>query len=258
MHQPFVTAVCITGLEPERVKRFLPMTIQCFENQTYPADRRELLIVADGCFDLLPPSQGNIRVVAVGSKRNLGALRNLGLDHAHGDYLIQWDEDWHHPERINTQIGAVRQQPGSALILGSQVTYCFHRDIAFVRRVLFTREDGLIMNLGIHGSITHPNTTGRYPEIATTEDTEFLKVFPVVRMLDTFPSLYIRFCHDGGVSGHEHCMLEAANWPNGTYALNQDDRPNLMAALKSCGKQMPEYSPGEPPPFDVPVLVEQS
>ena len=250
MHQPFITAVCATGLEPERVKQFLPMTIQCFQEQTYPADRRELLIVADGCFDLLPSSESNIRVLAVGTKRSLGALRNLGLEHAKGDFIIQWDEDWHHPERMSTQVQAIQQTSEAALILASQIAYCFHRDVAFVRRILVTRDDGMIANLGIHGSIIHSRSAGRYPEIATTEDTEFLKGFQGVRMLDTFPSLYIRMCHAGGVSGHEHCMREAANWPGGTYALDQHDLPNLMTALALCTPTVKAE--------EVPVLVEQS
>jgi hypothetical protein len=250
---PLVTAVCLTGLEPERVKQFLPMTIQCFHQQTYPAGRRELLIVTDGCFDLMPRQQHNIRVLALGSKRPRGALRNLGIEHAQGDFVIQWDEDWHHPERISAQVEAIQQTPEAALILASQVTYCFHRDVAFVRRCLNIREDGMIANLGIHGTVIHRKSALRYPPESPVEDTEFLKEFSTVRMLDTFPSLYVRMCHAGGVSGHEHTMREAANWPTGTYALDQHDMPNLMNALALC---MP--TGGAASRVEVPVLVEQS
>lgn len=257
MSQPFVTAVCVTGLEPNRVRQFLPVAISCFEQQSYPADRRELLIVADGCFDQLPRSEGNVKVVAVGSKRNLGQLRNIALDQAQGDLIIQWDEDWHHPQRMEAQVQAQQQTPECALILATQVAYCFHRDVAFVRKIIVPQPGGGLADVGIHGTIIHPRCEHRYPEIPTTEDTEFLKGFKTVRMLDTLPSLYVRYCHDGGVSGHEHTMREASYWPNGTRAVDkQIDLENVLRALDAHA--LPGIRPSQLPSVqdDIPVLVE--
>lgn len=266
MTQPFVSAVCITGMEPERVKRFLPVAIRCFHQQDYPADRRELIIVADGCFDLLPPSGANVKVVAVASKKSLGELRNIGLEAAEShsaNLVIQWDEDWHHPQRMSTQVVVQQQQPDSPAILGRQVAYCFHRDVAFQREVWGHRTSMLgsdRVNLGIHGTIIHPvDPSKRYPPQALTEDTAFLNLWGGVAMLDNLPSLYVRFCHDGSVSGHDHVMREAARWPRGTWAIDEEnDLANLRLALVACGVSAePLAGPVAVAHADVPELVEE-
>ena len=267
---PFVTAVCISGKDPGRVAKFLPVATDCFHRQTYPPGRRELVIVADGCFDLLPTSQGNVRVVAVQSKKSLGELRNIGLDAAFGtlsgdtprsaDLVIQWDEDWHHPERIAVQTSEQSRQPQMPLILARQLAYCLEHDVAYEREVWVSGDNPTQqVNAGIHGTIIHPrDDSKRYPAKPTQEDTDFLRLWGGFTMIDNAPGLYVRFAHEGSVSGRDHVMRQAARWPNGTWGINEHNSvPILREALAALGIPARHGGQSQAAPSEgIPELVE--
>jgi len=56
----------------------------------------------------------SVQLVAVREEgRALGALRNMAVDAASGDYVVQWDDDdWFHPRRIELQMAALRNATG--------------------------------------------------------------------------------------------------------------------------------------------------
>jgi glycosyltransferase involved in cell wall biosynthesis len=84
---------------------FLPLSLSCFEQQTYP--NRELIIVDDGSdsvADLLPASP-QIRYVRMEHRCNIGAKRNLACEQARGTFIAHWDDDdWYSPQRLATQL----------------------------------------------------------------------------------------------------------------------------------------------------------
>ena len=60
----------------------------------------------------------DIRIVESPERMTIGALRNLGIDSARGDFLCQWDDDdLHHPERIERQRGALIESGKQAVLL---------------------------------------------------------------------------------------------------------------------------------------------
>lgn len=242
---PFVTAVCVTGKEPGRVAKFLPVAIDCFHRQNYPADRRELLIVADGCLDQLEPfAHGNVRVVAVQSKKSLGELRNIGLDQAHGDLLIQWDsDDYYREDRMALQIEVWRQKPEAPVLLRYQLCYDWGTDTAAVR---------FFDHTAIHGSILHPKTDARYPHQGKEEDTAFLGNWPDHAVVSNDPAMYVRFAHATSTWDAQHTLRHfGQEWAKGQWWLGDRHRAYLKDVLGLYGEPLQSA-----PSNAVPELIE--
>src|SRR5436305_1073460 len=56
-------------------------------------------------------ASGEARIVELRLNKSrwetVGDLRNLALEHATGDFIVNWDDDdWHHPRRIEVQMQA--------------------------------------------------------------------------------------------------------------------------------------------------------
>ena len=113
-----VSAIMVTGKHACR-RSFSQAAIRCFLEQTHPD--KELVIINGGGPPLCSahPEVREI-VVPVGSDVTLGDLRNIGLEQARGDLIIQWDDDdWHHPRRMEFQTSA--WEPGTAVLLRQQI-----------------------------------------------------------------------------------------------------------------------------------------
>jgi glycosyltransferase involved in cell wall biosynthesis len=87
-----------------------PLAVACFWQQTWPADRRELVLAVepgegprwDAWLD--PGSYGAVRVVEVKAP-TLGEKFNAAVAAARGPVVALWeDDDWHHPERLSRQL----------------------------------------------------------------------------------------------------------------------------------------------------------
>lgn len=96
--------------------RFAAMAVQCWQAQTYPD--RELVIVDDGQVPYTPPDDPRIRYFRVNHKLLVGVKWNLAAQAASGSLLAFWaDDDWHHPERLETQVAALRAFKAEACAL---------------------------------------------------------------------------------------------------------------------------------------------
>jgi len=252
--QPFVSTICVTGKEPGRVKRSLPAAIECFHRQTYSADRRELVIVADGCFDLLPKSEGNVRVIAVQSKKTLGELRNIGLEQGQGDLVIQWDDDdYYREDRMAMQVEVWKVNPQVPVLLNYQLCYDWGSDTAAVR---------FFDHMGIHGSILHPKTDARYPHQGKEEDSVFLTNWEGYSGVANDPRIYVRLAHPSSTWDAQHTLRHfGQEWAKGQWWLGDSHREYLREVLGHYGPS-PSFhernmQAAEFPPTDVPELVER-
>lgn len=109
--------MCIT----RNRRKWLPLAIQCFQQQTYP--NRELLILADGesVKDLVPDDE-RIRLIGLSGNPQIGAKRNMACAMANGELIAHWDDDdWSAPERLADQ---VKRLMGSGLAVTG---YCAMR-----------------------------------------------------------------------------------------------------------------------------------
>jgi glycosyltransferase involved in cell wall biosynthesis len=120
---PVVSCLMVTRGRSE----FLNRAVACFRHQALT--NIELVVVHDASDTKTPVTlerlgDGRIRCFAAPLGLKLGALRNLAVDSSRGEFIAQWDDDdWHSPDRLSTQLSALRASGKSACIL-SRWTIC--------------------------------------------------------------------------------------------------------------------------------------
>jgi glycosyltransferase involved in cell wall biosynthesis len=153
MSRPFVSCICPTYNR----RRFLPYLLRMFNGQTYPKDRRELIIVDDSPEtneDIIKQYNidKNIRYYHVKDKMELGKKRNYINSLVKGEYVVCFDDDdYYPPERVSHAItmlqSSKKQIAGSTRISiyytaldkiyefgpygpnhGTNGTFAYHRD----------------------------------------------------------------------------------------------------------------------------------
>lgn len=207
----------VTGKSPTRIA-LAKAAARCFLEQTHR--EKELIIVNDGD-TALGFSNPTIRELMIPSspKISLGELRNIGLNTAQGELVMQWDDDdWHHPQRMEVQLS--RWEPGAAVLLQNQIR-C---NLADGRGIRFTT------GMGIHGTILHQRSENVwYPAWRRREDTWFLMHFRYRIVLETSPSAYVRFWHGTNTWNARHVMGRAST----SKPLPQRDCELLKTVLKN-------------------------
>jgi len=127
--KPFVS-VCTPTFNR---RPFIEMMFRCFQNQTYPKERMEWIIVDDGTDkirDLVEKSGiEQIKYVSVQEKMVLGAKRNLMHKKTKGDILVYMDDDdYYPPERVEHAVDTLLSNP-QALCAGSSEIYIYYKHI---------------------------------------------------------------------------------------------------------------------------------
>jgi glycosyltransferase involved in cell wall biosynthesis len=241
----------ITGKSPKH-EAFARIAVQCFIDQSYA--NRELVIINDGAYmpdayvlDIKHPLVREILIdhgepapdAMRTSRRRLGELRNIGLENAKGQYIIQWDDDdFHHIHRIMVQM-AHRETTENRRNGRQECAVVLRRQmrVNLVRGNAHNIED----SNGIAGTILHPNDhTAKYPDAEKSEDSEFLKPYQHrLVMIDNDsdswpgPALYVRLFHGGNTWDEEHVMGEGSS--TGRWELNETEAEYLQHVLASYG-----------------------
>lgn len=198
-----ICAVMVTG-KPGR-EYLARMAIRAFQQQRYQAKR--LLIVNDGT-PLLAESIEGIRELIVPPGNTLGRLRNIALESMDPgiDLVVQWDDDdYSHPQRLRWQASQKFAKPTATVL-----RYEVHCNLLSGETKLCrpTRQAAY----GFPGTLMHPLPTKfRYPEVAKSEDTVFLRAWRDdhrLRVLvnDKIPHLYVRFFHGLNTWSEKHVM----------------------------------------------------
>jgi len=215
---PLVSAVMITGKAPGQ-RSLAEVALRCFLDQDYP--NKELLIVNDGPVPLASGATG-VREIMVDRtpRRTLGDLRNVGLEAARGEWIIQWeDDDWHAPSRISLQMkGAAKKR---ANLLGRQIRFS-----------LVTNSGGIWKSKhGIPGTLLHAKSDAlRYPSLHQGEDTLFLRKFKRRRVIDNPAVTHVSFHHGGNTWGERHSMKRIGKDRN-SLALPDDQKRVLLNSI---------------------------
>lgn len=196
---PLVTAVMITGMHKARYP-LARVAMECFKKQTYP--NKELLIINHGEESLFD-GDDRVRELRVKKRESatVGDLRNLGLIHASGQYIVNWDDDdWYHPERILCQMSA--QEGDAVVLLKNRIAYSFENGCALY----------LSIPTGSDATILHPrNMNYRYPSLLRKSDSVFSACFPKRIAMDNDPALFFRFYHGLNLWNADHIMLHLAD-----------------------------------------------
>jgi glycosyltransferase involved in cell wall biosynthesis len=110
---------------------FIPIMIKCFENQTYPKDKIEWIIIDDGTDKIedLVSHIPQVKYHKYDEKMTLGKKRNLMNEKAIGDIIVYMDDDdYYPPERVSHAVDTLRLNP-KALCAGSSEMFIYFKHI---------------------------------------------------------------------------------------------------------------------------------
>jgi len=112
---------------------FFPYIIKCFENQTYPKERMEWIIIDDGTDKIediiLSQNDKRIKYFKYEEKMTLGKKRNLCHEKCLGDIIIYMDDDdYYPPERVSHAVETLQKNP-NALCAGSSEMFFYFKHI---------------------------------------------------------------------------------------------------------------------------------
>ena len=110
---------------------FIPFMIKCFENQTYPKDKIEWIIVDDGTDPIgdLVKHIPQVKYFYIDKKMTLGKKRNFMHTKCSGDIIIYMDDDdYYPPERISYAVETLVKNP-SYLIAGSSLLAIYYKHV---------------------------------------------------------------------------------------------------------------------------------
>jgi len=110
---------------------FFPFIIKCFENQDYPRDRLEWIIIDDGTDPIedIVTSVPQVKYYRYEKKMSLGEKRNLMHEKATGSILVYMDDDdYYPPNRVSHAVETLEKNP-RALCAGSSEMYIYFKHI---------------------------------------------------------------------------------------------------------------------------------
>lgn len=124
--QPFVS-ICMPTFNR---RPFIPIIIKCFENQTYPKDKMEWIIIDDGTDKIedLVAHIPQVKYFKYDEKMTLGKKRNLSNEKAKGDIIVYMDDDdYYPPDRVKHAVERLRDS--KALCAGSSEMNIYFKHI---------------------------------------------------------------------------------------------------------------------------------
>lgn len=152
MSRPFVSVLTPTYNR----SKFIPALVECYKSQTYPKDRMEWIVIDDGTekvgelFLSLTKDLPNIRYIALDTKLNIGAKRNLLNKEAKGEICVCMDDDdYYCPERVAHAVFKLNSIPGIELAGSSEL-------------FLYFTDTGEIIKIGPYGPNHATNGTMAY------------------------------------------------------------------------------------------------
>ena len=115
---------------------FINAMISCFNNQDYPQDRMEWIIIDDGTDPVedMIASHPRVKYFKYETKMTLGKKRNLLHEKSRGEILVYMDDDdYYPPQRVSHAVEMLVSHP-EALCAGSSEIYIYFKHIAQMKR----------------------------------------------------------------------------------------------------------------------------
>jgi len=115
---------------------FIQAMISCFNNQDYPQDRMEWIIIDDGTDPIedLVASHPRVKYFKYDTKMPLGKKRNLLHEKSRGEILVYMDDDdYYPPQRVSHAVHMLMTHP-DALCAGSSEIYIYFKHIGQMKR----------------------------------------------------------------------------------------------------------------------------
>ena len=115
---------------------FINAMIKCFNNQDYPQDRMEWIIIDDGTDPVedLVASHPRVKYFKYDTKMTLGKKRNLLHEKSRGEILVYMDDDdYYPPQRVSHAVHMLVTHP-DALCAGSSEIYIYFKHIGQMKK----------------------------------------------------------------------------------------------------------------------------
>ena len=207
MTKPFIS-ICTPTFNR---RPFIPMIIKCFENQTYPLDRMEWIIIDDGTDKIedLVKDIKQVKYFHYPEKMFLGKKRNEMHDKCSGDIIIYMDDDdYYPPTRVAHAVDTLLAHPEAMCAGCSQMFIYFKHIDKMFQFGPYGPNHATAASFAFRKELL---LTSRYEETAAlAEESAFLKQYTVPFVqLDVFQTILV-FSHVHN-SFDKRKMLEVAN-----------------------------------------------
>ena len=128
------TSLIVSVVTPTYNRRkFIPILIEIYKNQTFPKNKMEWIILDDGkdsvedLFEPLTQQLPNIRYIRSYDKLRIGAKRNILNREARAPIIVAMDDDdYYPPERVQTVVQAFKKHPNVELAGSSEMLLYYH------------------------------------------------------------------------------------------------------------------------------------
>ena len=230
---------------------FIPIMIKCFENQTYPKDKIEWIIVDDGTDKIedLVSHIPQVKYFKYDKKFSLGKKRNITNEKAKGDIIIYMDDDdYYPPERISHAVSTLQKNP-KALCAGSSTMYIYFKHIDKMYQFgPYGPNHATAATFAFRKELLQKT---RFDEKATVaEEKKFLKDYkiPFVQ-LDPLKSILV-FSHNHNSFDKKVLLNQMPNAFIKDTPLNPSDfvkEPSVLQFfMEDINKLLEDYEPGSP------------
>lgn len=235
---------------------FIPMMFECFQNQTYPKNKIEWIIVDDGSDkieDLILESNiQQIRYFKIEKKMALGEKRNYMHSKVNGEIIVYMDDDdYYPPERISHSVETLQKNP-QALCAGASEIYIFFKHI---QKMIQCGPYG--PNHATAGTFAFRKKlleTSKYEShAAIAEERAFLKDYTVpFAQMDPLKTILV-FSHEHNTfdkrkmfdNAHPQFFKES-NKTVDTFIRTKKEKSIKEFFLKTIDEKLKNYEPGEP------------
>ena len=232
------------------------MMFECFQNQTYPKNRIEWIIVDDGSDkieDLILESNiQQIRYFKIDKKMALGEKRNYMHSKVNGEIIVYMDDDdYYPPERISHSVETLQKNP-EALCAGASEIYIFFKHI---QKMIQCGPYG--PNHATAGTFAFRKKlleTSKYENhAAIAEERAFLKDYTIpFAQMDPLKTILV-FSHEHNTfdkrkmfdNAHPQFFKESDKTVD-TFIRMKKEKSIKEFFLKTIDEKLKNYEPGEP------------
>jgi len=229
---------------------FMPSIIKCFNNQDYPKDRLEWIIIDDGTDSIedMVSSHPNVKYFRYDDKMTLGKKRNLMHEKSKGDILVYMDDDDYYPStRVRHAVDMLIKNP-TALCAGSSEIYIYYKHIQQMYQFgPYNKSHATAGTFAFKRELL--NQTKYNDEKSLAEEKEFLKDY-------TIPFVQLNPRHTILVFSHIHNTFDKRKLLEDTYKnpyVKISDKsidyfmkePDIKAFfMKNIDEELNNYEPG--------------
>jgi glycosyltransferase involved in cell wall biosynthesis len=239
---------------------FIPYMIKCFEQQTYPKDRIEWIIIDDGTDRIEDMFQNipQVKYFYYEERMLLGKKRNVMHSKCSGDIIIYMDDDdYYPPERVSHAVETLQQNPNYLIAGSSEMHIYFDSRNSVYQCGPYKQNHSTAATFAFKKELLQQ--TKYDDEIALAEENKFTKGYSIpLIQLDTLKSILV-FSHKHNSLNKEKLLEHPEQTKITPSRFTVDDfikDPILKQFyMYDMNKVLDDYEPGRPE--NKPKLLEQ-